>query len=223
MFRLQNNTPEVYVNNSRDFQLFCRLYDSIFNGVKYSTDSLTHTATSSECNNSLLRLLATKLGLFTELNLPDLELRYVLESFPMIIRYKGSMQSVLYIVRLFQRLSRINNLTCSVELDKINRELFLTFSREVSNELLLYELLSYVMPTGFRVVYSFYDNDAIITKIVELENFSWSEITQTENGHMLVNADLSTTSKEYGAQVGSAIVMSYEKKVGEEEQEDEEQ
>ena len=47
MFRLQNNVPEVYVDKSRDFQLFCRLYDSCFGGVKFSIDSMSRLTNAS--------------------------------------------------------------------------------------------------------------------------------------------------------------------------------
>ena len=40
MLRLENNTPSIYCQKSRDFQLFCRLYDVVNNGVKFDIDSI---------------------------------------------------------------------------------------------------------------------------------------------------------------------------------------
>ena len=174
MFRLQNNVPNVYVDKSRDFQLFCRAYDSVFNGVKYSVDSLSHTSITSECNNTLLSLLADKLGLFTRLNLPDTELRYVLGVFPLLIRNKGSSKAIEYTVRVFQRIAKINNLECEIHIDNNSREIKLTFSSEISNDDLLYELLSYIIPTGYICIYDVFKNDLAITRVVMSQSLEFA-------------------------------------------------
>ncbi len=36
--KLQDKVPPVYPEGSRDFQLFCHLYDVIFNGIKNDID-----------------------------------------------------------------------------------------------------------------------------------------------------------------------------------------
>lgn len=158
MFRIQNNVPEVYVQESRDFQLFSRLYDSLLNGVKYSVDSLSHTSNTLECNNSVLHLLATKLGLFTSMSLPDTELRYILTAFPHIIRYKGSKRSIDYTVRVFQRVSKQEDLTYTVMIDNVSKEIGLIFNEDILNEDLLYELLSFITPTGYSCEYRVFKN-----------------------------------------------------------------
>lgn len=94
MFRLQNHVPEVYADQSRDFQLFCRLYDACFCGVKFSIDSMARVTSTQFCDSSILELLKTKLGLFSTVTVDTNELRYLLQAFPTIIRYKGSKQSV---------------------------------------------------------------------------------------------------------------------------------
>ena len=103
MFRLQNNVPDVYVQESRDFQLFCRLYDACFNNVKFSTDSLARSTSTYDCDARLLELLKTKLGLFTAIELDEHELRCLLSSFPTIMRYKGSRRGVEFIKILFMK------------------------------------------------------------------------------------------------------------------------
>ena len=69
MFRLQNNTPSYYVNNSRDFQLFCRLYDYINNGVKFDIDSIININDPLKINDRLLNLYGSKVGFFTNKNI----------------------------------------------------------------------------------------------------------------------------------------------------------
>ncbi len=60
LIRLQNMVPEVYPNNSRDFQLFCRLYDCVFNGNKFDIDSILDICDTEYIDSKLLRLLQSK-------------------------------------------------------------------------------------------------------------------------------------------------------------------
>lgn len=183
MFRLQDNVPEIYVQESRDFQLFTRLYDSVFGGVKFSIDSLQYAANTKECDNSLLELLKTKLGLYTDLQISDTELRYVLEAFPLIMRYKGSYRAIKYVLNLFQRITKDSdtNYTCTIinkdtAVDKLTEEELLTyipldytiqfrFSQSQKHDALLMELIKLVVPTGYDVSYivsDFEDSRSII-------------------------------------------------------------
>lgn len=160
MFRLQDNVPEVYVQESRDFQLFTRLYDAVFGGVKFSIDSLQNATNTRECNALLLELLKTKLGLYTDLQISDTELRYVLEAFPLIMRYKGSFRAIKYILNLFQRIVKDNSLNYSCSIinkdDTILNENYtikFKFSRNLKYQDLLMELIKLVVPTGYNVTY----------------------------------------------------------------------
>lgn len=164
MFRLQNNVPEVYVQQSRDFQLFCRLYDSVLGGVRYSIDSLSRTANTKECNDRMLELLKLKLGLFTELELSNKELRYVLEALPIIMRYKGCIKGLEYVLNLFQRISQIGSEAPTLTIKDYNIDI--TFSESVFNDKLLFELLQYIIPTGYSVKYQISKHSANKTEIV---------------------------------------------------------
>lgn len=153
MFRLQNNVPEVYVEESRDFQLFCRLYDAVFGGVKYSADSLARTSITRECNNNLLELLKTKVGFFTKLQLDEFTLRQVLEIFPYLIRYKGSKQGIQYMLILFQHITGQHSPCGIANYSTMNNEhvLKISFEKKPKRMDLLIELLKYILPTGYNV------------------------------------------------------------------------
>ena len=77
IFRLQDNTPEAYTEDSRDFQLMLRLYDCVNNGVKFYIDSIPDTVNTKKCNAALLDLLKTKLGFFSSIEFQERELRSV--------------------------------------------------------------------------------------------------------------------------------------------------
>ena len=41
MIRLQNSTPSEYCAQSRDFQLLCKLYDTVFNSLQFNISTIT--------------------------------------------------------------------------------------------------------------------------------------------------------------------------------------
>lgn len=195
MFRLADNVPEVYVQKSRDFQLFTRLYDSVFNGVKYSTDALQLTLNTKECNQSLLELLKTKLGLFTDVTLTDHELRCVLQAFPTLIRHKGSWQGVDDILNLFQRINLNHGDRGHVNKETANDsyEIVLEFNKPLTNDKLLMELLRYVLPTGYTVVYEVSETSAATTAVGLHETIEYTTISANNiDDASSVNSDLGT-------------------------------
>lgn len=162
MFRLQDNVPEVYVNESRDFQLFTRLYDVVFGGVKYSIDSLQRTTNTLECDERLLPLLKYKLGFFSELELDNEGLRLLLSTFPYIIRYKGSKKALLNILYLFNRINKIQNQQYNLKVinnpeslsSQDDHLLHIQLSSNLYSNKLLLELLRLVVPTGYQLSYT---------------------------------------------------------------------
>lgn len=163
MFRMQDNVPEVYVEESRDFQIFCRAMDSVFSGVKFSTDALIRTSSTADCQTSLLKLLATKLGFFTNKEMTDDVLRGILESFIYLVNLKGSKEAIVGTIRLFQRLLADESLTCDIKFGddpQLNRTvistdekntIYLEFNSSIENYDILLELLQFVAPTGYTI------------------------------------------------------------------------
>lgn len=186
MFRLQNNVPEVYVQKSRDFQLFCRLYDSVFGGVKFSIDSLQYATDAKNCDIALLELVKTKLGLFTDIELSDTELRLVLQAFPSIMRYKGSLKGIWYIIRLFQRIAHdsTSNATLNEDTMNDNYTIIITFDQEVVNGELLYELLKYIVPTGYLIEYDISAIKNISSRIGSADSIQAATVRIKENSRI---------------------------------------
>lgn len=155
MFRLQNNVPEVYPDKSRDFQLFCRLYDVAFNSVKQSIDSLQNVTNTGLCDSSLLELLKDKLGFYTSVDASEEELRYILQAFPTIMRYKGSKKAIDYITNLYSRLISSISTAKHVDISIVGSSYMIEVSSEapVVKTDLLFELLKYVLPTGYIIDY----------------------------------------------------------------------
>lgn len=170
IFRLQENVPDVYVRKSRDFQLLCNAFDAIVNAVKFDIDSIPNTADTRLCPDSLLPLLQNKLGFFTNKQFTANELRTVLQAFKYVVRDKGSRIGIQAAIQVFLKLadasnkSRINIIDNYQGLDGVISDTVRgnTYIVEVAIEgrqidtTLLTELLRYVLPAGYNLVYSFY-------------------------------------------------------------------
>lgn len=171
IIRLQNNTPPVYTEESRDFQLLCRIYDCVTNAVKLDIDSIPTIADTSQCLSSILPLLQTKVGFFTENTLQDKELRYAIEAFPYIVKKKGSREGIIECLNLFLQ---VNNILKSSQViitnESANEEdaytIKILIESEVKDTSLLEELIRYIVPTGYLVSYIFTD-----TQKLDIQNY----------------------------------------------------
>ena len=68
MINVYNSTPKVYYDNSRDFQLFGRIYEVLFNYIQSNVSQVTEY----EINSSLIDLLLYTLGFNKDLNYSSL-------------------------------------------------------------------------------------------------------------------------------------------------------
>lgn len=149
MFRVEQNVPDVYVQESRDFQLLARLYDLAFQSSRFSIDSMQDISDTMRCNATLLPLLSTKLGFPAQLDVDERAYRHVLSAFPRIIRYKGSLTGVALIANLFERITNTG-----VEIIKNKDSLAIIFDSYTPQDVSLFlTLLQYVRPTGFIIDY----------------------------------------------------------------------
>lgn len=158
MFRVEHNVPDVYVNESRDFQLFSRLYDLVLQSSRFSIDSMEQVSDTLRCNDTLLPLIATKVGFFTDLKLTSKADRKILSAFPYIIKYKGSMYGIQLVTNLFEQ---IMNTQVDIDLDSADKNhvtiMFEDYTPDVN---LIYSLLEYIRPTGLLIDYKVYSNVA---------------------------------------------------------------
>lgn len=94
MFRLQNHVPPIYVEQSRDFQLLCRLIDCSQGAIKYDIDSMVAILDASTIRDTLLQLLCTKVGFFPKRSIDADILKYIVAAFPYIMKYKGTKRGI---------------------------------------------------------------------------------------------------------------------------------
>lgn len=181
MFRVGNNVPDVYMQESRDFQLLSRLYDLVFQAARFSIDSMEQISDTMRCNDLLLPLVATKVGFFTDLNLTSKADRICLSAFPYIIKYKGSLQGITLVANVFEQ---ITNTNVGVQLDKDDSShVTITFEDYTPDIDLLYSLLSYIRPVGLLIDY-----------VVRSDVNTVAEHTMSDTVRVRVLPVLSTTS-----------------------------
>lgn len=159
LIRLQNNVPEPYIRQSRDFQLLSRAYDCIINGVKFDIDTIDTLTNTAQCSTRVLQLLQTKLGFFSNENITDDELRYVLQAFPTIMKNKGSLLAIKQAVRVYLKLMKLDidvNITVTGKNDIEPYTVKIGLRTGFTDTTVLDEILKYILPTGYEFTYVFY-------------------------------------------------------------------
>jgi len=174
LIRFQDKVPYEYVDKSRDFQLLCRLYDVLINGVKYDIDGIERLVNTHECKSNILQLLQTKLGFFTPKNYTDTSLRTILECFPFLVKRKGTRVAIEETVYMYLK---IIGLETEIKVDIINdtptkEQLRLYGSRITDHSVvigieslqqdvtLLKDVLRYIIPFGYNVFFYFFVNSS---------------------------------------------------------------
>ena len=161
MFRLQNKVPEVYVEESRDFQLFLRLYDTLFNGIKYDTDTIVNILDATKASDRVLRLLCTRVGFFPRVDIDSNVLKYIIAAFPYIMKYKGTKKAVEMLVHTIIKAEHnpylIGDEEVIVTIDNnssIGNRGYIVYiqlptSLSKINRVALDEVMRYILPTGY--------------------------------------------------------------------------
>lgn len=166
IIRIENNVPTVYCNESRDFQLLARLYTAVVNGVKFDIDTIEYLTDTAKCKSSVLALLQSKLGFFTQRTYEDDKLRYVLQAFPVMVKNKGSLKGIQQCIDTFLKVYQIRtNVVVWATQDSTqvynvtvdDHTIIVGLNEALKGGLtLLYDMLRYVLPTGFGLYIYFY-------------------------------------------------------------------
>jgi len=62
ILHIEKLVPDVYCEDSRDFQTISRVFNAMLNGVKYDAESTTKLLDTKLMREEFLPLLETKLG-----------------------------------------------------------------------------------------------------------------------------------------------------------------
>ena len=167
MFRIQDNVPEVYIQQSRDFQLVSRLYDLLFSGVKYDIDSMVNVLDATLTRDNLLHLMCSKIGFFPRIQIDANILKYIIASFPYIIKHKGSRLGIEYAVNAVLKSETNPSVVGKIVVNPINKfeaalgleyTVCIYTSISVANKQALNEVMRYVLPIGCDYMIVPYNN-----------------------------------------------------------------
>lgn len=165
MINFQDMTPDIYCDESRDFQLLCKIGDFTFNEVKYEADTITHILDTRQIKGSILPLLQTKLGFFSSSDMTDDELRMVLRVFPELIKLKGSDLALKY---LLNACLKLYNISASFKIERVGQDtkigsinldkysILVGINKVISISNIVQELIKYIMPPGYKMYIYFY-------------------------------------------------------------------
>lgn len=160
MFRIQDNVPEVYIQQSRDFQLLSRLFDTLLSGVKYDIDTVVNILDASKARDTMLSLMCTKVGFFTREEIDAQVLKYIIASFPYIVRNKGTVEGIQLAVNTILKAENTTDIYQLPIVKVVNAEVedkqfqpytvYIYTTISAYNRRALKELLQYVLPTGYN-------------------------------------------------------------------------
>ena len=160
-YQTKNNIPEVYINESRDFQLISSALDSIYNYLLSNKSKMDYLDDLELVDAKLLDLIKDYLGFFTDQYYPENLLRSILINFPYMIKNKGSYNGVKIAIEALQNaftsISYINIIRTGESKDNTSLTGFDNSTFEIStdgviiNQNYIDEVLAYVLPIGALV------------------------------------------------------------------------
>lgn len=176
LFRISEHVPDVYPRKSRDFQLFCAVFDIVFGYLKYNIDSIRNITDTEYCNQKLIPLLQTKLGFYSDSSIPSEDLRLILKAFPFLVKNKGSLTGITGALRIFLKVIgsdaeyevKVLNKVYSSDGEYQEDESYIiniATSEVLTNTDVLDQILKYVVPAGYIVKYTYKNTSDTITKI----------------------------------------------------------
>ena len=135
MIRCQNLVNDYYVEQSRDFQVLCRLTDYVYNSLKYNMDTMQSITDTQHAKDTILPLIGDKFGIYDKQSYSNREL---LTALPSALFYKGSLKSISILLNAY--LSSLSIFDYAVAYHSKDRE-----SAEVISNLLRRDIQPYTI------------------------------------------------------------------------------
>ena len=81
MFKVSQKIPDIYMKESRDFQLLPRLDDLLFLGEHFDINTILELNNPKKCKNLYLKYLDEKVGFYTDKYIPVKVLINIISAF----------------------------------------------------------------------------------------------------------------------------------------------
>lgn len=187
MFRLQDSVPEIYTKESRDFQLFLRLYDYVNSGVRYSAKSIDNLLDPFKCNSRAVSLLCTRVGFFPKSEYNTYALRHIINVFSEMLKYKGSKKGIEIALNAILRAEK-NNSGYWVSINKSKNTILILTKKAIQNQTLLEDVLSYIIPTGYTLEIGTYEKEQIGTSEIYIKDIINKDIEFSSSRSGIIDA-----------------------------------
>jgi hypothetical protein len=191
MIRLQKYTPDVYYEQSRDFQFLGRLYDITLNSVKTNADIIKFGLPfNSQSPRELLGLLARTLGFKPKRQYSHAQLLAVCCIFSEILKNKGNIKAVQLIGDVILRTEGvIGTIACFMSYDEVTNtelpKLRIMIPAAVNDIALFYDLLEYIVPAGCLVEILRGDYTPPISAGTEVESSDTITVLKELDGNLI--------------------------------------
>jgi hypothetical protein len=146
MIKLQDLTPAVYYEQSRDFQFIGRLYDVVLNYIKTGAANLYNLPSGKNMDEQLLTLLALTLGFKPKKNYNSKQLRAICSVLPTILKHKGSIQALVLAANALLAAEGVRQPLDYTMQPKQGITLYV--AQELDDLNLFTDLLDYLLPAG---------------------------------------------------------------------------
>lgn len=154
-FQLDKNVPNVYVEESRDFQLLCHIIDVYLNQAIEKTFDMRFSLDPKQCRAELLPLLARRMGFITSLHIPDDVLRAICSVFPTCIKMKGTLYAIRLAAHAILGVDEKITLLSVLKDDNEKEKIVIVTNVTSANLPYLKEVLRFITPPGVIYSYSF--------------------------------------------------------------------
>ena len=178
MIKLQELTPSVYYEQSRDFQFIGRLYDIVLNYIKTNADNLYTLPIGKNMDEKLLNLLAFTLGFQSKHHYNSKQLLAICSVLPLILKNKGSLNAILIAVNSILYAEGISQ---ALDYEFKNNNLVLYLSQDLSDLTLLKDIMIYILPAGIGC-----------DMIKEIQSVNKIETILTTNDEVTVYKDIAS-------------------------------
>ena len=161
MIVLQNSVPEIYYNQSRDFQFLARSFEVLFNYLKTNADIIKGLPQSKNFDIKLLTLLAYTVGFVSKHDYNTDDLFNVCSCFALLLKNKGSLKSIKVAIETLLNAQQISQ---KYEIDDTGRvsgskyDLIITLPYEIKDVVLLEDIFDYILPTGYTYTFKYVDS-----------------------------------------------------------------
>lgn len=184
MIRCQELVPDYYIEESRDFQVLCRLYDYTFNALKYNIDTMQSLTNTPLVKDTALPLVGDKFGIYDKQSYSNREL---LTALPTAVKNKGSLHSIKTLLNAYLDSMHIFDYavayhsTDQQSADEISQMLqreikpytlviVLSTSPSLVDLHVLTEYLKMVVPCGMLIEYVFGISEILLDKFKYMQN-----------------------------------------------------